>query len=776
MKRIDLGYIGEPFHPDGIGWDALDLPSKWRAVIEAIAPGSQPRDIQITALRDCRLLHSRRNVVVSGPTNSGKSLLGYLATLAGVSEGRRALLIEPFKALAEEKFDELNTLKPQVEKALGSTPQIEITTGDYRLNGETLMADPPQNGEIVIATPERIDAIMRNADFDTWVSSFGVICVDEAHLVGDERRGASLEGVMTRFVCEKLPPRFILLSATLGSCENLKEWLDPCDIAHSAIRRPPLRQEILVIDEVEKADDIVLVEIENALSEDFSSALVFVYRTEDATRLAKQIADKLRPRFGEGSAAAYHAKMPAARKISVKQAYETGKIRCLVSTTALGAGVNLPATHVMVRDLTFGRDGALPIRDLLQMMGRAGRGTRDGHSSVVLRPHDGWEQADLVEQIKNPRLPEVKSALIVGDYREGRNRQLELSGNPLAKVVLGQLVRRENQTIGELRAFFDRSLGGKEIGDHIAHAVRWLSDSQRILAWENEQALNATSLGKAVSRSGIPLEVGAGFASLIRDILAVDPYDKFLANWKPLDTLLVLELIDPRERGLKRFSNDLAEQVEDFIERGSIKTELFREWIRGAAGASKAEELLGSVGLKLEGDRERGEAARQYAYLGTMRAIIIYQLGGGSRIDDVTRRWKLKDLEGVEERWRDHLLWQVAGLAEILDIKCFYHFLLKECAAGEVRVARVKECFKHILHEVFDLMGMLRFCSPLGPLFRDLEAAKAGVGLRTKERLESAGIISFVGINRMTIDELRGIGIRVNIARKLKEYTRRRLA
>jgi len=74
--------------------------------------------------------------------------------------------------------------------------------------------------------------------------------------------------------------------------------------------------------------------------------------------------------------------MPATVKTALRMAYIKGETRCLVSTTALGAGVNLPATHVIVRDLTFGREGAVPIGDLLQMMGRAGRGERVGRAVV----------------------------------------------------------------------------------------------------------------------------------------------------------------------------------------------------------------------------------------------------------------------------------------------------------------------------------------------------------------------------------------------------------
>jgi len=206
-----------------------------------------------------------------------------------------------------------------------------------------------------------------------------------------------------------------------------------------------------------------------------------------------------------------------------------------------------------------------------------------------------------------------------------------------------------------------------------------------------------------------------------------------------------------------------------------MKSSLFAEWIRGTEKASKAEQVLGSLGVRLDSKRGMHEAAWKYAYLAAMRAIVIYQLGSGQRSDDVARRWGINGLEGVQERWRDHLLWQLAGVAEILDIKCFYYCLRQDCGADDNRVSRVKKYFKEMVGGVYDLMGILRFCSPLGPLFRDLEAAKAGVGIRTKEKLEMAGIASLAEITKLGIDDLGRLGIRKNIARKLKDYARRRL-
>ncbi len=67
-----------------------------------------------------------------------------------------------------------------------------------------------------------------------------------------------------------------------------------------------------------------------------------------------------------------------------------GQTRCVVATTSLAMGVNLPATHVFVRDLLFQGEGKLSISQLLQMSGRAGRGDKPGTATLIHYPKCGW--------------------------------------------------------------------------------------------------------------------------------------------------------------------------------------------------------------------------------------------------------------------------------------------------------------------------------------------------------------------------------------------------
>ena len=117
---------------------------------------------------------------------------------------------------------------------------------DYRLDAETY-ASPPPGGELVIATPERLEALLRNPVHDPWFATIGAVCADEAHLIASPRRGPTLEFLLTSPLCRPAPPRLILLSATLGDLEGVRAWLDPCDIVAVTERQPPLHKEVIEV-------------------------------------------------------------------------------------------------------------------------------------------------------------------------------------------------------------------------------------------------------------------------------------------------------------------------------------------------------------------------------------------------------------------------------------------------------------------------------------------------------------------------------------------------
>ena len=74
-------------------------------------------------------------MIVQAPTNSRKSLVGLIGLLQIVHRGKRVILVEPLRALAREKTDEIERISKDLKKTLGWSFEVKITTGDSRAVG-----------------------------------------------------------------------------------------------------------------------------------------------------------------------------------------------------------------------------------------------------------------------------------------------------------------------------------------------------------------------------------------------------------------------------------------------------------------------------------------------------------------------------------------------------------------------------------------------------------------------------------------------------------------
>ena len=105
MRRLDAGTVtATPPSATALDDDLVD--KRWTAIINTLSRGRPLRPVQHQAIAQHRILESRQNVVVCAPPNSGKSLIGHLLLLDAVLQGRRAILLEPLRALAQEQADE----------------------------------------------------------------------------------------------------------------------------------------------------------------------------------------------------------------------------------------------------------------------------------------------------------------------------------------------------------------------------------------------------------------------------------------------------------------------------------------------------------------------------------------------------------------------------------------------------------------------------------------------------------------------------------------------
>src|SRR2546427_6028468 len=231
------------------------------------------------------------NLVLAIPTASGKSLVAYLAILASILRGGKALYIVPLRALAAEKYEALKDFEP-----LGI--KVGISVGDYDSADPTL-----EKLDVIVATSERADSLLRHRT--NWLQRLSVVVADEVHLINDADRGPTLEVTLAKLRQVNPSTQVIALSATIGNSEEIAAWLEAEHVT-SEWRPVPLKTGV-VFDRKITYSDAAVEDVKSdaeeiaALVDDViaggGQALVFVNTRRATEGLAKKLASTVRKRL-----------------------------------------------------------------------------------------------------------------------------------------------------------------------------------------------------------------------------------------------------------------------------------------------------------------------------------------------------------------------------------------------------------------------------------------------------------------------------------------------
>ncbi len=166
-------------------------------------------------------------LMLIAPTGGGKTLAGFLPTLAELAEGDHkglhTLYVSPLKALAT---DIRRNLTIPVEE-MGLPIRIEDRTGDTKQTAKKRQrADPPH---ILLTTPESLALMISYEDAPRIFAGLQRVVVDEIHALMEGKRGDQLMLSLGRL--ESLAPglRRVGLSATVD---------DPAALASQLARHP----------------------------------------------------------------------------------------------------------------------------------------------------------------------------------------------------------------------------------------------------------------------------------------------------------------------------------------------------------------------------------------------------------------------------------------------------------------------------------------------------------------------------------------------------------
>ena len=462
------------------------------------------------------------NTLLAIPTASGKSLVAYIGIIRRLlvdEPGSKAVYIVPLKALANEKHEDL------VE--LGGSVGLSVGLGIGDASGEAKKID---ECDILVCTSEKLDSLMRNRS--ELMANVSIVIADEFHLMNDSTRGPTLEINLTRLRYLRPLAQIIALSATVGNCNELAEWLNanlilstwrPVALEYCTFHDLHLEPRLVQSAGMSTEPDVLQpprdlegpkshpawVVVNDALEQD-GQVLIFVgtrrSAQSEALKLSKRVAKRLSQedpdrikrledlanvldgrsqtamaeRLAEairGGVAFHHAGLTHGQRKSIESAFKQGLLVALTATPTLAAGVNLPARRVLVRDLKRWDDGMsrpLPVMEVRQMLGRAGRPKYDsfGEAWVLCKGTDGWGIADDVsERYFFGPVESITSKLA---------SEPALRAHLLASIATGGF--RHRGEIGDFfsATFLGASLSKNQLNERLDEMLNWLVDERFI--------------------------------------------------------------------------------------------------------------------------------------------------------------------------------------------------------------------------------------------------------------------------------------------------------
>ena len=351
------------------------------------------------------------DLLVVSATGSGKTLIGELAGITQALKGKKFIFLTPLVALANQKYRDFK----RKYKKLGLNVAIKVGRNRVKAKGELKLPDSDvSNADIVVATYEGIDFLLRNGNSNT-LSNLGVVLIDEIHMIDDEDRGTRLNGLIKRIKNLYPSTQIIGLSATVKNPEFLANEFN-MKLVEYPDRPVPLERHLVYM-RSESSKRHLMAKL---AKKEFNTKSKKGYRGQtiiftNSRRKTHKIANFLQEKHV--NAAAYHAGLSYYKKEKIEKDFDRARLSVVVTTAALAAGVDFPASQVIFDSLVMGNKWINP-NEFSQMLGRAGRPSYHDRGIVYLLPEIGNDFAGESEEAKALDLLESNSEDVFIEYDE----------------------------------------------------------------------------------------------------------------------------------------------------------------------------------------------------------------------------------------------------------------------------------------------------------------------------------------------------------------------
>ena len=386
-------------------------------------------------------LFNKKNLFVVSSTGTGKTLIGELCGINKIiiNNKKKMLYIVPLVALANQKYYQFK----EKYSSLGLT--VCLKTGYEYLNIKPKNEiNTSLNSSIIIGTYEGIDYILRSGNADL-LGDIDTIIIDEIHMITDDSRGIRIDGLIARLRYLYPSSQYIYLSATIGNPSYFSKKLNS-NLVYYSKRPVPIERHVIFTDENKKIGIIINL-IKNDISKISSKGyhgqtIIFTNSRKNCHKIASLL---------PFNAAAYHSGLYTNERKKIEREFISGKINVIVTTAALAAGVDFPASQVIFESLAMGTNW-ITVQEFLQMSGRSGRPDYHDFGTVVLLPVPGKIYSSVQKETED----EIALLLLSGKLNNEKfmydeNKQLEevLANISITKSV-NDLININNKFFGAI--------------------------------------------------------------------------------------------------------------------------------------------------------------------------------------------------------------------------------------------------------------------------------------------------------------------------------------
>jgi len=313
------------------------------------------------------LIHKHKNVLISSPTGTGKTLSGFLVILNELfllaksnklEDKIYCVYISPLKALANDIKRNLMTPLEEIyelaERKGVKLPKIRVgvRSGDTSQYERQQMNKKPPH--IFITTPESLALSIFSPKFKEKFKGVDYLIVDEIHDLASSKRGELLSLIVEylNYINKNLVR--IGLSATTEPIEEIGKFLignetekDVHIIEVESNKNLDLKVICPVSDLFNATQEQIserTYDIIEKLVKEHKTTLVFTNTRSGAERVSTKLIER-----GIMDLEAHHSSLSRESRFQVEQKLIAGLLRCAVSSTSLELGIDIGSIDLVIQ-------------------------------------------------------------------------------------------------------------------------------------------------------------------------------------------------------------------------------------------------------------------------------------------------------------------------------------------------------------------------------------------------------------------------------------------